>query len=63
MERRWPATPSVVDWRSMDPDQTLPPEAPPTMPAPPMVFCPPCDGVCAIEDDFDGFAGEELDES
>ena len=21
-----------------------------------------CDGVCAIEDDFDGFAGEELDE-
>ena len=47
----------------MDPDETLPPEAPPTMPAPPMVFCPSCDGVCAIDDDFDGFASEELDES
>ena len=46
----------------MDPDQTLPPDAPSTMPAPPMVFCPSCEGVCALEDDFDGFAGEELDD-
>jgi hypothetical protein len=37
----------------MDPEQTLPPEAPPTIPAPPP----------SHPADFSGFASEELDDT
>lgn len=53
----------------MDPDETLPPEAPPTIPAPPPSHpmpmfrsLPAFTQTRLCVSDFDGFASEELDE-